>query len=153
MNSPCTHEPLSPAVQRCCDARNRMIELDRRSLDPDFKHEGLPDTPKTNDPRELFEFQTKTLLYLSDNDSSLAYRSAMPEPTSRRQIKQYVACVMHGLAIEALKPEEARNMLYGARTATLALSRYKDRTKKLETAPAVTEYEMSNAPQEQLNVQ
>ena len=75
MNSPCTHEPLSPAVQRCCDARNRMIELDRRSLDKDCKHEGLPEMPKTNDLRENFEFQAKTLTWFADNDPSLAYRS------------------------------------------------------------------------------
>ena len=26
MTNLCTHAPLSPAVQRCCEARNRMIE-------------------------------------------------------------------------------------------------------------------------------
>jgi hypothetical protein len=129
-----------------------MIELDRRGLDPNYK-DGLPERPTSNDPRAHFEFQAKTLIHLSDNDPSLAYRSAMPEPTGRRQIKQYIACIMHGLAIEALKPEEARNMLYGARTATLALSKYKDRAKKPETTPAVTEHEMYKAAQERFTSQ
>ena len=106
MNSPCTHEPLSPAVQRCCDARNRMIELDRRSLDPNYEPEGYPETPNYNDPKSLMLFQAKAMTQMSDNDPSLAYRSNMPEPTGRRQIKQYIACVMHGLAIEALKPAQ-----------------------------------------------
>jgi hypothetical protein len=137
MNSPCKHEPLSPAVQRCCDARNRMIELDRRSLDPNYKDEEYPEIPKDNDPRSLFEFQAKTLIRLNDNDPSLAYRAAMPEPIGRRQIKQYIACVTHGLAIEAITPEEARNMLYAARAATLALSKYKrDRKQPASSLPS-----------------
>ena len=129
MNSPCTHEPLSPAVQRCCDARNRMIELDRRSLDPDYKNEDCPEAPKTDDPKALFLFQTKSMIFLDDNDPSFAYRSAMPEPVGRRRIKQYIACVMHGMAIEAITAEEGKSLIYGARAAVLAISKYKDRTK------------------------
>jgi hypothetical protein len=110
MNSPCTHEPLSPAVQRCCEARNRMIELDRSSLDPNFK--GIPDPPKTNDIREQFEFQTKALLYLADNDPSLAYRSNMPQPTTREAIQEYIACVLHGIAIEAIDQACGTKLLY-----------------------------------------
>jgi hypothetical protein len=115
MNSPCTHEPLSPAVQRCCEARNRMIELDRSSLDPNFK--GIPDPPKTNDIREQFEFQTKALLYLADNDPSLAYRSNMPQPTTREAIQEYIACVLHGIAIEAIDQACGTKLLYGAQVA------------------------------------
>lgn len=143
MNSPCTHEPLSPAVQRCCDARNRMIELDRRGLDPDYKPEGIPETPKDDTPRALFEYQTKTLIHLNDHDPSLAYRAALPEPVGRRQIKQYIASVMHGLAIEAITQEEGRNMLYGARIATLAINKRGPNKKQPASASekAPTEYE------------
>jgi hypothetical protein len=115
MNSPCTHEPLSPAVQRCCEARNRMIELDRSSLDPNFN--GIPDPPKTNDIREQFEFQTKALLYLADNDPSLAYRANMPQPTTREAIQEYIACVLHGIAIEAIDQACGPKLLYGAQVA------------------------------------
>jgi hypothetical protein len=142
MNSPCTHELLSPAVQRCCDARNHMIELDRRSLDPNYKDVEYPEIPKDDNPRSLFEFQAKTLTLLNDRDPSLAYRVAMPEPVGRRNIRAYIACVMHGLAIEAIMPEEARSMLYGARTATLALSKRSRSKKQPATAPVKTEYEM-----------
>jgi hypothetical protein len=123
MNSPCTHEPLSPAVQRCCDARNRMIELDRRSLDKDFKPEGLPEVPKTKDLREQFEFQAKTLTYLADNDPSLAYRSNMPQPTTREAIQEYIACVLHGISIEAIDQACATKLLYGAQVAVGVLPR------------------------------
>jgi hypothetical protein len=144
MNSPCTHEPLSPAIQRCCDARNRMIELDRLSLDPDYKPEGFPEIPKSNDPKSLFQFQAKTLTLLSDIDSSLAYRSAMPELTGRRQIKQYIACVMHGLAIEAITSEEVKNMLYGARTALQAICQ-RNRKKKSEAVSEEAQSEHKSA--------
>jgi hypothetical protein len=136
MNSPCTHEPLSPAVQRCCDARNRMIELDRRSLDPDYKPEGMPETPKDDNLRALFEYQAKTLIHLNDHDPSFAFRAALPEPVGRRQIKQYIACVMHGMAIEAITAEEGKSLIYGARAAVLAISKYRDRTKTPKRRPS-----------------
>ena len=136
MNSPCTHAPLSPAVQRCCDARNRMIELDRRPLDPNYRNEAFPETPKGDNPRALFEFQAKSLIFLYDHDPSLAYRTAMPEPIGRRQIKHYIACVLHGMAIQAITPEEARSMLSGARAATLAISKYKRDRKQPVAEPS-----------------
>jgi hypothetical protein len=123
MNSPCTHEPLSPAVQRCWDARNRMIELDRRSLDPNYEPEGYPETPNYNDPKSLMLFQAKAMTQMSDNDPSLAYRSNMPEPTTREAIQEYIACVLHGIAIEAIDQACATRLLYGAQVAIGVLPR------------------------------
>jgi hypothetical protein len=121
MNSPCTHEPLSPAVQRCCDARNRMIEIDRRSLDPDYKDEDYPEIPKDDDLRSLSRYQSKTLTLLNDRDPSLAYRSLMPQPTTREAIQDYIACVLHGIAIEAIDQGTGTKLLYGAQIAIAAL--------------------------------
>jgi hypothetical protein len=141
MNSPCTHEPLSTAVQRCCDARNHMIYFDRNG-----PSEGLPEPAKDIDTNleARVMFQARAMHFLHDHDPSLAYRAAMPEPIGRRQIKQYIACVMHGLAIEAITHEEARNMLYGARIATLAINKRGPNKKPPVSAPATapTEYEM-----------
>ena len=135
----CTHPPLSPAVQRCCDARNQMIERDR-NMPPDQ----VPDPP--TDPKDIagaIKFKSDTMILMDSLDQNIAYRSCMPEPIGRRNIKNFIACITHGLAIGAIKPNQARNMLYAARAATLAI-KYKDREKKkpVVSAPAPAEHEM-----------
>jgi hypothetical protein len=140
----CTHEPLSPAVQRCCDARNRMIERDRNM--PEEETPQLPKDVATN-PKALLMYQAETMIFLDALDPNLAYRTVMPEPIGRRNIKNFIACVVHGMAIQAITPEEGKNLLYAARTATLAIGRYKDRETKKPVAAAthpkavLTEYE------------
>jgi hypothetical protein len=137
----CTHPPFSPAVQRCCDARNQVIERDR-NMPP----EELPDAPK--DPKDLqaqMKFQSDTMILLDSLDHDLAFRTAMPEPCGRRNIKNFVICVTHGVAIGAIDPTDARNMLYAARTAILTIAKHKkpkDRKKPVTSAPVPTEHEM-----------
>jgi hypothetical protein len=133
MNSPCTHEPLTPAVQRCCDARNRMIEIDRRPLDPDYKDDDYPEIPKDDDLRSLSRYQVKTFTLLNDRDPSLAYRSLMPQPTTREAIQDYIACVLHGIAIEAIDEGTGTKLLYGAQIAIAALP--KEAKEKRTDAP------------------
>jgi hypothetical protein len=139
MNVLCTHPPLSPAVQRCCDARNQMIERDRNT-----RPEELPQLPEDYDTnlQSQFKFQTESMIFLHALDAELAYRTAMPEPVGRRNIKNFIACVTHGMCIGAIEPQEGKNLLYAARTATLAISKYKDRKKQPAKAPALTEYEL-----------
>jgi hypothetical protein len=140
----CTHEPLSPAVQRCCDARNRMIERDRNT--PPEETPQIPEDFDTN-PMAKCKFMTDSMIFLQALDPNLAYRTVMPEPIGRRNIKNFIACVVHGMAIEAITPEEGKNLLYAARTATLAIGKYKDREAKKPAASAhppkadLTEYE------------
>ncbi len=117
----CTHPPLSAAVQRCCDARNLLIERDR-NLTP----EQLPDPP--TDPKDIagaIKFQSDTMILIDSLDQNLAYRAAMPEPRGRRNIKNFIACVTHGIAIGAINSDEARNMLSAARAATANIARHK----------------------------
>jgi hypothetical protein len=139
----CTHEPLSPAVQRCCDARNRMIERDR-NMPP----EDLPQIPKDlTDIRAQGKYMIDSLIFLDALDPNLAYRTAMPEPVNRRAIKAYIACVLHGMAIQAIEQQEGRNLLYGARTAALLMSQRNNKPKQTESQSAApsaqpTEYDL-----------
>ena len=120
MNSPCMHEPLSPAIQRCCNARNLMIEFDRNS-----KPEDVPDPPEDfySNLESRLMFETKAMHFLNDRDPSLAYRSSMPQPTTREAIQDYIACVLHGIAIEAIDQGTGTRLLYGAQIAIGALPR------------------------------
>ena len=116
MNSPCTHEPLSPAVQRCCDARNLMIQITRSA-------EQVPQPPENlhKDRNARTEFEIEVMTMLSDRDPSLAYRSIMPQPTTREAIQDYIACVLHGIAIKAIDEGTGTKLLYGAQIAIAAL--------------------------------
>jgi hypothetical protein len=139
----CTHPPLSSAVQRCCDARNQLIERDRNMLP-----EETPDPPK--DPKDLqalIKFQADTRILLDSLDHNLAFRSAMPEPKGRRNIKNFISCITHGVAIGAIDPTDARNMLYAARTAILTIAKHKkpeDRKRPVRSESAIlVEHEMN----------
>ena len=127
----CTHPPLNPAVQRCCDIRNQLIERSRS-----MRSEDLPEVPTDpNDLAGIIRLHGQIMVLSGVLDQNLAYRSCMPELVGRRNIKNFIACVTHGLAIGAIDSEQARNMLYAARTASLATVK-RIRKKKLADLPA-----------------
>ena len=132
MNSPCTHEPLSPAVQRCCDARNRMIQITRSA-------EHVPQPPENfhDDRNARAEFEIEMMTMLNDRDPSFAYRSLMPQPTTREAIQDYIACVLHGIAIEAIDKGTGTKLLYGAQIAIAALPK-EAKGKRTDTPPSST---------------
>ena len=138
----CTHPPLSPAVQQCCDARNRAIEANL-ALTPDE----IPDLPPNMD--DLMEFQKFKIRAMQKCAAALpytAYVTAMPEPVGRRGIKAFIACVAHGMIIGAIDRDEAKDLLYAARTAFAATGKRAPAKEKKQpsTAPATTptEYDL-----------
>ena len=111
--TPCMHEPLSAAVQRCCDARNRVILEIAKSLRAQAAPGNLP--LDTNEVADLINragagFETKAT-------AAAAYRYAMPDPGTRQGIKDYIACVLHGMTVEIISPREGASLLAGARIA------------------------------------
>jgi hypothetical protein len=138
----CTHTHLSPAVQRCCDARNRAIEANLAVTDydgPDF-----PEDVNNMDPIEFAKFKIRSLQHVYSRCQHAAYLKAMPEPMGRRNIKDFIACVIHGMIIGVIERDEGKDLLYAARTASAATSKRKAPEKKLPaTVPALaaTEYD------------
>jgi hypothetical protein len=51
-----------------------------------------------------------------------AYRSAMPPLTGSRNIRDFVACIAHAMAINALDGREGARLLYAAQVASAAQS-------------------------------
>ena len=123
--TPCFHTDLSPAIQRCCDARNRIL------LDNMFSESS---GPKPDD----FRFNLKMLPeliyvakvgYHARQAANLAYRNAMPDPSTRLGARDFIACVLHGMAVEAIRDDEGARLLAGAKVA-LASQRYTHETGK-----------------------
>ncbi|WP_157440025.1 hypothetical protein [Terracidiphilus gabretensis] len=113
--TPCMHEPLSAVVQRCCDARNRIFLDIAKSL-----RLPSPDNPAM-DANRLADLLAKAGEdYDTRNAASAAYRYAMPDISTRQGIKDYIACVLHGMTVDAINHKDGARLLAGARIALAA---------------------------------
>lgn len=66
--------------------------------------------------------------YLRANE---AYRSAMPPLTTENHIRDFIACVAHGMMMRVFLPNVAAKLLYAAQVASRALNRQPKSKKKL----------------------
>jgi hypothetical protein len=115
--TPCLHDNLTPAIQRCCDARNRIF----RNLAAE-KMRQLPALSPDTDKAALFAdilAKVGTDLF-TQRTASVAYRYAMPDPSTRQGLKEFIACVLHGMAVYAISHKDGAALLAGARIALAA---------------------------------
>jgi hypothetical protein len=113
--TPCLHEPLSPVIQRCCDARNRIFLDAAKALRQ----------PSSENPAMDAQKLTGLLAQVAEdidtrNAASAAYRYAMPDPSTRQGTKDYIACVLHGMTVDAINHRDGARLLAGARIALAA---------------------------------
>jgi hypothetical protein len=94
--SSATRIPQNPAIRRCCLAEKRS----RR--DSSLKHLGI----------------VETTVYADQ-----AYRKAMPELVGYENIREFIACVGHGMVIGCVTAFQAGKLLYAAQVALSALGR------------------------------
>jgi hypothetical protein len=88
-NRPCIHkETRNAAVHRCCQARNRAL-VDCKGF-------------------KLSDWQSADL-------AAEAWLAALPDLASIQDIKDYAACINHAVAINVLRPVDAKAMLATAR--------------------------------------
>ena len=93
--TPYAPEPSNPAVQNpaikhCCDAWHRMYRA----------------TLAKGRPGVLARFWAER-----------AYKKALPPLTGVANIRDFAACVAHGILIEAIQPAEGARLLYAAQVA------------------------------------
>ena len=133
---PCTHAYDNPAVQLCCEARNAMIQWQRTYEDP-----AISERLKGAKNRQQVNFELQQALHLMQSmDPGAAYRAAMPSPTTRKAIRDFVACVLHGMSIDAIDPWNGSRLLAGARVASLNMGRKrKRRNPSADVIPAEAE--------------
>ena len=84
----------NPAVGQCCEARLRALNLARS------KEKGQ---------------------YAADKDAALAYRNAMPPLAGAGNIRDFIACVAHGMLIDAIAGPDGARLLYAAQVAQASL--------------------------------
>jgi hypothetical protein len=85
----------TPAVQRCIDAFNRVCPM-----------------PLSGKPA-----------YEAEKAGRRAFRSAMPDLTTRENVRGFIACVGYGLLTEVFQESEAGRLLYAAQVALAAAPR------------------------------
>jgi hypothetical protein len=61
--------------------------------------------------------------------AALAYRAAMPQLSNRQAVIDFIACVVHGMAIGAIPGAQGTQLLYGAQVANSAFPPRKKRNK------------------------
>ncbi len=114
--TPCRHKPLAPAIQRCCDARNSLLRELNANQPPD---------PGQLDPADLSRYGgVGALNFLrSQYDeqarerTEAAYCFAMPDPSTRQGVKDFIACILHGMTLDVFSHHKASMLLTGARVA------------------------------------
>ncbi|MGA2252573.1 hypothetical protein [Terracidiphilus sp.] len=118
-NRPCIHqETRNTAVHRCCQARNRAL-ADCKNL-------------------KLLDFQAAAL-------GAEAYLAALPELASTQDIRDYAACINHGIAIRVIPPFEGNAMLGTGRLVLDTIrTEFKANESALRTGIAQTRLDRAN---------
>ncbi len=113
--TPCVHEPLSAAVQRCCDARNQVFLNAARIL-----RQPTPDNPAMDAGKLASLLGKAGEDFDTRNAAAAAYRYTMPDPSTRQGIRDFIACVLHGMTVDAINHRDGAALLAGARIALAA---------------------------------
>lgn len=124
--TPCAHPPLDPVIQRCCEARNRVLAE---------KKAEVPQLPTKENPR--YNGNLDALLmrftYAGSHACALgdeAFRASLPGLTSFENARDYIACVSHGIAIGAIRPNVGQRLLHAAKVALTAFRHDFERSQK-----------------------
>ena len=118
--APCTHPYRNPALQRCCEARNRAMrqvteaEIDRLSLNPYYVQNSSRATPRDVDSSTVF------------SAGSNAFLAQLPELDSLDNVRDYAACIAHAMALDVIDPTHGPKLLYAAQ---VILSSYRTQAK------------------------
>lgn len=111
--TPCMSAHLSAAVGQCCDARNRVF------FQAVYQARQAAPTPQPSvaNEEELLRLVYAHSTYETDKRATIAYRHAMPDPSTRQGVKDYIACVVHGMTVGALSAGAGADLLSAAKIA------------------------------------
>ncbi|HUD57072.1 MAG TPA: hypothetical protein VMR02_17705 [Terracidiphilus sp.] len=102
---------INPAIVCCRDA---MTELGL--LTDEGEPVNLKDGSRlANDPRELEALRVGSVLAVKKGHR--AYREALPPLCGTGNIRDFIACVAHGIALDVFDVREASKLLYAAQVA------------------------------------
>ena len=69
------------------------------------------------------EFLKRQSVFDAKDAAVAAYSRAMPTPSSEDGIRDFIACVTHGILLGAFQDKQASQLLYAAQVASGALTR------------------------------
>ncbi|HEX3894242.1 MAG TPA: hypothetical protein VHW46_16830 [Terracidiphilus sp.] len=111
----------NPAIVRCLDAMDRAARETMKKL-----HVAIPGEPsEPDDPnrKKLGAEETRGVVEDGIKNCRNAYREAMPPLVYEANIRDFIACVAHGILIDVLSLEESSKLLYAAQVAASAETR------------------------------
>lgn len=107
----CSHPPLSPTIQRCCEARNKaMAACKEAEIERLFQVE-------YNRNRKRAEIEAIVDKEKVQQAGAHAYTGNIPGLASRQDVLDFIACVAHGMTVGAIDPADGPKMLYAAQVA------------------------------------
>jgi len=80
----------NPAIVRCCLAHNGALQAANANKESD---------------------------YAAEKSAKRAYRSAMPPLSGRQNIRDFIACIAHGMLMGVIRESEGTKLLYAAQIA------------------------------------
>ena len=115
----------NPAIVCCRDAMERSCREAMKELKlMDEKGNPVEPTPSGTTAEQQRELEVqRAKAERAIKNSYKAYREALPPLHGSENIRDFIACVAHGMAIEVFDVREASKMLYAAQVAAAAQPR------------------------------
>ncbi|MGO9433092.1 MAG: hypothetical protein ACLP00_02230 [Terracidiphilus sp.] len=105
-------------MERVCDQAMKELNLFDEAGQPiDLKDENW----LANHEREMELFRAGAARAIKK--ANKAYREALPPLRGAENIRDFIACVAHGMALDVFDTKEASKMLYAAQVAACAEAR------------------------------
>lgn len=103
---PCDPAIVNPVIARCCGAMDRTFS---KAYAEHLRREGK--SPKEGDDSSF------AYIYAL-REARKAYRAAMPALCGANNIRDFIACVAHGILLEIFERSDATKLLYAAQVAS-----------------------------------
>lgn len=144
INSFCANPTLEPgpgrrsisakaAVRRCCKAWQRVFDRELKKALEQARMEEELDCDEDSDG----DLENRYERIFAAQEASRAYRNAMPLLAGSEGVRNFVACVAHGILIGAINKEQSGPLLYAAQVALGSIQR-EARSMKSTIAAALT---------------
>jgi hypothetical protein len=88
----------------------------------------------TTQTEEALNSKDKTRIKNVRQTGKLAYCAVLPKLNDAESVREFIACVVHGIAINAIPSTEGTRLLYGAQVAQGSLPPRKKRKKRAKSA-------------------
>lgn len=125
-------EPIfsNPAVARCVEAYERayrgwmkQLTEEAPNLNEEISGEGQDEDDENDDNIQAELEAAAKVASIGLKAAGEAYRTALPPLTGAVNIRNFVACVAHGMVLNVFQPSEGSKLLYAAQVAAFAESK------------------------------